>query len=164
MLQEKLLDFKKKINECEEVNDEFDCLVGVKLFDLIKENEVLKKEFDSRAFYFENLAESLAVEKIEDGIVITIKKILDLMRAKEIKETHSIPINYHELLKVPDPDEFDGPELYKIFTDKNTYYRLKDFKKDLGSYSPFSWEKSLIRQQYKLVEIILDSISRTWTA
>ena len=164
MLQEKLLDFKKKINESEEMDDEFDCLVGVKLFDLIKANEVLKKEFDNRTFYFENLAESLAVEKIEDEIVTTIKKILDLMRAKEIKETHPIPINYSGLLKVPDPDELTGPELYKIFTDKNTYYRLKDFKKDLCSYSPFSWEKSSIRQQYKLVEIILDSISKTWTA
>lgn len=165
-LQEKLKQFKEKINNFNEFNYDFKNLVAIELFDFIQENKLLKSLFDNRFEYLKRLATEKEFINIQNKLFEYINKILNLVDTQTIKQINQelSPYNkfINKLKSKKDKKIVSLLESVQEFKDKKNYYQLK-YKDNYPHYitpeeiSVFTHTYP-IKKQYDFADYLLDKI------
>ncbi|MDC0977639.1 hypothetical protein OAR19_00105 [bacterium] len=135
-LIKKLEYFINRINSFNESNNDFTDLVSIEIFNFIKENPILYKEFKNRACYFIALTENNDASKAQAQIIKKTVEILDLTNETQVKKMQETfkekKYYFRNSFKNQSTDEktkYDDRflsylEAYNIFKDRDNYYLI----------------------------------------
>ena len=84
-LVNRLQAYKNKINESKELNKALGELIGVDLYNFIQNDNILKKEFENRCKFLEDLTYNAEFNKLQDNLIAEAIKILKLVSPQQVQ-------------------------------------------------------------------------------
>ena len=71
-LIDKLLEYKEKINRATTLDQNFENLIAIEIYDFIHESDILRSLFEQHALYLEQLPKETEFAKLQDTLLKTI--------------------------------------------------------------------------------------------